>query len=75
MSHFLTPYKMAGLAEAGQQAGSFLGGLLNPVIGGKTETTVTEKPNASSQTTSAIIIIAVVLVVAIVGFLVFKSKR
>lgn len=66
---------MNNLANAGTQAGAFLGNLLTPVLGGTTSTTVTEKPSASSQTTSAIIIIVVVIVIAVVGFLVYKNKR
>jgi hypothetical protein len=60
--------------EIGTQAGGFLGGLLNPVLGNTTETTVTKKPAASSSITTVIAIVAVVSVLAVVGFIVFNKS-
>ena len=66
---------MSKLTQAGQDAGGFIGGLLNPVLGGQTETTVTTKPTASSSTTTIVIVVVIVAVLAVVAYLTFKNKK
>lgn len=54
-------------------AGNAIGGLLNPIIGGTTETTTT--PSASSSTATVLVIIVIVAIVAIGGFLIFSKNK
>ena len=67
--------KQSDVQMVGNEIGGFIGGVLNPVIGGTTTTSVTTKPSADSSKTTTIIIVVVVVVIALVGFFIYKQNK
>lgn len=60
--------------DIGKDAGGFIGGVLNPVLGGTTTTTTTQKPTSGSTALKVIGITLAVGALAFVAYIVLKKK-
>jgi len=63
-----------GLGNIGSGIGGFIGGITTPIFGGTTEQSVTTEPvkNSGAYTPMIIGIVAIVLVLAIIGYFIFR---
>ncbi len=59
----------------GKDIGGFLGGSINPLLGGTQDKTVTTSstPAASSSTTTIVIVVVIVAVLALAAYFTFKK--
>lgn len=65
---------MSDLSNVGNEIGTFIGGVINPVLGGKTTQTTTTSPSSGSQASTILIVFIVVAFVAGVAYFIFKKQ-
>ena len=73
---------MSEVVSVGNDIGSFLGGVLNPIFGSSTTTTQTSQgsgatptPTSSNKNTTIVIVVFVVILLGAVGFFLLKKKQ
>lgn len=62
------------VVEVGSTIGSFIGGIINPIIGTQ-KTVETIAPSSSSRTGTIIIAVLAVTALAVVAYILIKNKK